>query len=526
MSATLRDGRHDTDVVACGGGTTERTDPLQGGPTGATNATTQSATRATDRRRGDRLRAGRRSLLGQEGRRVRRRRRRRHGDRGRPTRRPTPRRPPTRRRRPKHRRPPRRAPMRHRHRRRLPARTRAASRWRRCRRRRWTRSTAGASSSPARPRSARRGRRRACSATRTARCASARSSSRCSRSTRPPGARVPRREHQPNEDATVWTIKVREGITFTDGTPLNADAVIDNLNRTFGGLLVSGALKDTAKNPDGTLVTEKLDDYTFTIATGKNGDPTQPVSWWRFPYFLTGQAGFIASPTWLAAVDGDPTWRPSRSAPGPFIVHGVPARRPHDRRQEPGLLAHRRRRQPAPYLDEIEFRVIVDSQVRREALESGDVDLIATSDPSVVGPLSRTTTSSTLAAGRARPRRTTHVPPHPAAVPGPRGALRADPGDRQAGAHRRHPRRLRRRRRTARSRRARTATSRTPALPEYDPDAAGRAIEAWEAANGPLEILYSTTPTGTTKAIADYLQQAWGDVGVDVTAGHASSSRC
>ena len=47
---------------------------------------------------------------------------------------------------------------------------------------------------------------------------------------------------EPNEDYTVWTIKVREGISFTDGTPLNADAVIDNLNRTSGGLLVSCAV--------------------------------------------------------------------------------------------------------------------------------------------------------------------------------------------------------------------------------------------------------------------------------------------
>ena len=130
------------------------------------------------------------------------------------------------------------------------------------------------------------------------------------------GAGPPRREHQPNEDATVWTIKVREGISFTDGTPLNADAVIDNLNRTFGGILVSGALKDTAKNPDGTLVTEKLDDYTFTIATGKNGDPAQPVSWWRFPYFLTGPGRVHR----LADVAGrrrrrSRRWRPSRSAP-------------------------------------------------------------------------------------------------------------------------------------------------------------------------------------------------------------------
>jgi peptide/nickel transport system substrate-binding protein len=39
----------------------------------------------------------------------------------------------------------------------------------------------------------------------------------------------------------------------------------------------------------------------------------------------------------------------------------------------------------------------------------------------------------------------------------------------------------------------------------------------WEAANGPLTLNYSTTPTGTTKATADYLQAAWSAVGVDVT---------
>ncbi len=30
----------------------------------------------------------------------------------------------------------------------------------------------------------------------------------------------------PNSDFTVWTVKLRQGINFTDGTPLNADAAI------------------------------------------------------------------------------------------------------------------------------------------------------------------------------------------------------------------------------------------------------------------------------------------------------------
>ena len=45
----------------------------------------------------------------------------------------------------------------------------------------------------------------------------------------------------PNDDYTQWTIKVRPGITFTDGTPLNAAAVIYNLQAAGTSVLVSAA---------------------------------------------------------------------------------------------------------------------------------------------------------------------------------------------------------------------------------------------------------------------------------------------
>ncbi len=321
---------------------------------------------------------------------------------------------------------------------------------------------------------------------------------------------------EPNEDATVWTIKVREGISFTDGTPLNADAAIDNLNRTFGGILVSGALKDTAKNPDGSLVIEKLDDYTFTIATGRNGDVNDPVSWWRFPYFLTAQAGFMASPTWLAAADGDPSLETQPVGTGPFIVNEY---LPGDRMtltKNPDYWRTDPDGNPLPYLDELEFRVIVDSQVRQQALESGDVDLIATADPSVVGPLSENDDFVTLLQNVMT--ETAYVMFHLTQPQFQDRDLRCalvqaidkqDYIDTILGGY--------------------AEPSNGPftpgqegwledsGLPEYDPEAARAAIEAWEAANGPLEINYSTTPTGTSKATADYLQQKWGDVGVDVT---------
>ena len=93
---------------------------------------------------------------------------------------------------------------------------------------------------------------------------------------------------EPNEDLTEWTVTLREGVSFHDGTPFNADAAIRNLQDAGTGLLISGALTDVAKVPNATdpakmdLKIEKVDDLTFTIFTGKNGDPAQPVPWADF----------------------------------------------------------------------------------------------------------------------------------------------------------------------------------------------------------------------------------------------------
>ena len=224
----------------------------------------------------------------------------------------------------------------------------------------------------------------------------------------------------------------------------------------------------------------------------------------------------MASPTWLAAVDGDESLATQPVGTGPFIVQEY---LPGDRMtvtKNPDYWRQDEAGNQLPYLDEIEFRVIVDSQVRQQALESGDVDMIATADPTVVGPLSENTDFVTLLQNvltetayvmlhltkpqlQSREVRCALIqavdqedlintvyagypqPSHGPFTPGQDGYLE-DTG-----------------------------------LPQYDPEAARAAIETWEAENGPLAINYSTTPTGTNKAAADYLQQKWGEVGVDVT---------
>jgi peptide/nickel transport system substrate-binding protein len=131
---------------------------------------------------------------------------------------------------------------------------------------------------------------------------------------------------EPNDDYTEWTITVRDGMFFTDGTPVNAAVVIYNLQATGTGALVGATLKDLAKVPDPDdpermiLKIEQVDEMSFVIYTGEDGDPEQPLPWRNFPHTLTGQWGLIASPFWLAAVADDPELATQPVGSGPFVV--------------------------------------------------------------------------------------------------------------------------------------------------------------------------------------------------------------
>jgi ABC-type transport system substrate-binding protein len=328
-----------------------------------------------------------------------------------------------------------------------------------------------------------------------------------------------------NADSTVFTIKVREGITFTDGSALNADVVIDNLNRGAKSLLIGAAVKDLAKGADGNLVTEKIDDYTFTIATGLNGDPASPLPWPLFPYYLGGQFGLIGSSDWLAAVDGGTAQPDQPVGTGPFTLDSYA---PGDKlvvKKNPGYWLKDASGNALPYLDEIEFRVIPDSQVRATALESGDVDLISTSDGAVISDFDGNTDYNLILQqdfaetnyvmfhlSKAGPLQSKEVrcallqaidkvdiidvisngyldPANGPFSPGQEGFLE-DNGS----------------------------------LP-YDPDAAAAAIETYEAANGPVAVNYSTTTAASSLATAQYLQDAWGQIGVDVTIDQIEQSK-
>ena len=191
---------------------------------------------------------------------------------------------------------------------------------------------------------------------------------------------------EPNEDFTEWTITVREGITFTDGTPLDAAAMIYNLQAAGTGILVTTSLKDIARVPDPEdaermlLKIEQLDDMSFTIFTGESGDPEKPISWRNFPAQLMGQWGLIASPTWLEEVVANPELAIQPVGTGPFIVDSYEPRGFLELSRNPDYWLTDAAGNQLPYLDSITFRVIEDSTVSAEALQAGDIDLVASSN--------------------------------------------------------------------------------------------------------------------------------------------------
>jgi ABC-type transport system substrate-binding protein len=97
---------------------------------------------------------------------------------------------------------------------------------------------------------------------------------------------------QDTSDRKKWTFKLRSGVTFHDGTPFSADAVIWNLDRTFkqgspqfdaqGAAINRGRPTYLAENGY-----RKVDDTTIEFTT------TRPISY--FPYVLT--TIFYVSPT-------------------------------------------------------------------------------------------------------------------------------------------------------------------------------------------------------------------------------------
>jgi peptide/nickel transport system substrate-binding protein len=157
-----------------------------------------------------------------------------------------------------------------------------------------------------------------------------------------------------SEDRLSWTLTLRSGITFQDGTPLNAEAVKFNLERQ----------KASPFNGPGLLplvAIEVVDELTATLVLSE--------PWTALPSVLAGVNGQMASPT--AAADPAAFAR-APVGTGPYkFVEWVPTDKVVLAKYD-GYWG-----EPAP-LDELVFKFISVEAARVAAFEGGEIDAYTT----------------------------------------------------------------------------------------------------------------------------------------------------
>lgn len=170
-----------------------------------------------------------------------------------------------------------------------------------------------------------------------------------------------------SQDGMTWTMKLPTGLTFSDGTPFNAEAVVYNLKRDMGPKSSIAALLSSVKSvssPDPTTVLIHM---------------KEPFTSLPYAFAYENTAGFIASPTALKKYGEE--YSEHASGLGPFMVQSwsssgkvVLVKNPHywNEAKEP------------VYLDKVTVLANPNDQSSYQSVQAGDLTLMGTRFSSIL----------------------------------------------------------------------------------------------------------------------------------------------
>ena len=191
------------------------------------------------------------------------------------------------------------------------------------------------------------------------------------------------------DDTTTWTFVLREGVTFHDGSPFNADAVVWNVEKVLDedALHYDASQVGVTASRMPTLVgARKVDDYTVELIT------SEPDSF--LPINLTNL--FMASPTkwqeYFDAASGDDSARAAAaweafardaSGTGPWIMDSFAPRERLELVKNEDYWDSER----VPNVDRLVLLPMPEANARTAALLSGQVDWIEAPAPDAVAQI-------------------------------------------------------------------------------------------------------------------------------------------
>ena len=180
------------------------------------------------------------------------------------------------------------------------------------------------------------------------------------------------RSVESNDDLTEYTVTIRDDVTFHDGTPLNAKAVVEHFERlkdpaTRCPCLATIAQVASMETPDGP--------EGFTVVFNLSAPNV------AFPDLLAGSSGFIESP---AAATAGIDFATDGVGTGPFQLASYAADERIVLVANPDYWGVDEQGTPLPYLDRITFVPSTDSGQSVAALEKGHLDLFQAADPTAI----------------------------------------------------------------------------------------------------------------------------------------------
>lgn len=203
----------------------------------------------------------------------------------------------------------------------------------------------------------------------------------------------------PSADFKTWTLTVRDGITFHDGSPVNAQALVINLEALRGSLFINGLLGRTPATPSPSTAGAFTGNIASVTATGPMSvvvTLVRPAT--DFPENLYGSGRFVARG--VAQLTGGKC-STTVVGTGPFKLTSfnlnelVVEKNPTYWRKDGSG-------QALPYLDKITFTYLVDAKPRESGVKNGSLDMAmfsSATESRTMGALSKNKNLTSLISG-------------------------------------------------------------------------------------------------------------------------------